>query len=366
LISFIVGTTAELIKMAPVYHDLTNRGVRPRLWYTAQHVAGVEETLAHLNLPMPDIWLTRGVRGRSLERSADVPHWLGDLAQGLGRNRRRLRSDLLEGDGRPLVVVHGDTFTTPIGALFGRSLGVTVAHVEAGMRSGSVRSPFPEELNRRLTSRLTDIHFAPTAREVYNLRARRGVVVETGANTVIDAVRLLSDRGVRPAGLPAKYGIATLHRFELLRDDEQLRKIVTLLEQEGTDETPIVFFAGAHEQDRLRAIGLVSRFDGRRLRLKHKLAYSEFLQVLAGTSFVVTDSGGLQQECAYLGIPCVVHRERTESHQGLGDNVVLSRMDIAVVRDVVRSHEDLRRGSQLNAFSPSKVIGDTLDLLGHL
>src|SRR4051794_35094260 len=181
LISIFVGTTAELIKMAPVYHELTRRQARPRLWFTGQHVAGVDEMLGILRMPAPDIWLARGARNRSLERPADVPVWAASLGRSLVAHRSELREQLTADGGRPLVIVHGDTFTTVVGALFARRLGATVAHVEAGCRSGSLRSPFPEEANRRVAARLTDIHFAPTDREVNNLKGARGVVVDTGA-----------------------------------------------------------------------------------------------------------------------------------------------------------------------------------------
>ena len=102
----------------------------------------------------------------------------------------------------------------------------TVAHVEAGMRSHSLRHPFPEEANRRLAGLLVDIHFAPSEREVANLAGRRGVVVNTGANTAIDALRFaLGDVQVQAGD----YGVATLHRFELLHDSARLRQTVEWL-----------------------------------------------------------------------------------------------------------------------------------------
>jgi UDP-N-acetylglucosamine 2-epimerase (non-hydrolysing) len=149
------------------------------------------------------------------------------------RNRGQLRA-ALAADGRsPLVVVHGDTFTTPYGALLGRRLGARVAHLEAGMRTRNLLNPFPEEINRRIATRLADIHFAPTAREVENLRGARGVVVDTGANTVIDAMRQAVGAATDD-DLPAEFGVATLHRFELLQRPEKFREVLELLRRVAT------------------------------------------------------------------------------------------------------------------------------------
>lgn len=367
MISFFVGTTAELIKMAPVYHELAERGARPRLWYTGQHVAGVPELLGLLGMAEPDLWLARGARGRTIERPMDVPSWGGSLLAATWRQRHELARQL-NVDGRPLIMVHGDTFTTLIGAVLGRLLGADVAHVEAGLRSGSLRSPFPEEANRRLAARFTDVHFAPTDREIANLAGTRGRIIATHANTVVDSIRLLRGRAATgdAQALPSQYGVSTLHRFELLRDESRLREIVHVLRDSASSGRPILFFAGSHEVQRLREMNLMGCFDDQRLQLRKKLPYGPFLQVLAGASFVITDSGGLQEECAYLGIPCLVHRGRTERHQGLGENVVLSRLEISAVCRFLDTYEVLRVDSELAGYQPSKVIVDTLVELGYV
>ncbi len=363
MIALVVGTTAELIKTAPVVHELARRGNRTLLWYTGQHVDALAITLAELDLPAPDRWLVPEAGARGLERPAQVPGWAAKIARTVRRDRAALRAELLEDGRQPLVLVHGDTFTAPLGALMGKALGARVAHVEAGMRSGSLVSPLPEEANRRLAARLVDIHFAPTSREVDNLRRARGVVVETGANTVVDAVRFALGRHAAASDdLPRPYGVVTLHRFELVSREDRFRAVLTAL-KEHTQRLPLVYLAGGPERDRLERYGLMHLFDDRFV-LVPKLSYLRFLPVLAGAEVVITDSGGLQEECAYLGIPCAIHRDRTEQHRGLGKNVVLTRMDEGVLTRFLADVEGHRRPSVLDDFHPSRTIAATLAQLG--
>jgi UDP-N-acetylglucosamine 2-epimerase (non-hydrolysing) len=363
LIAFIVGTTAELIKMAPVFHELTGRGRACEIWYTAQHVDELADTLTDLELPAPAQWLVPEAGAENLARPADVPGWATRLFRTV-RRRRTALAERLRSDGRTAVVlVHGDTFTAPLGALIGRTLGARVGHVEAGMRSGSLRHPFPEELNRRLAAHVVDIHFAPTETEAENLRKRRGAIVTTGANTVVDAVRYALGRASRAeVELPEQYAVATLHRFELVRQEELYREVLEIL-KEYAEKLPIVYFAGASERERLRQYGLLALFDGEKFRIEDKLSYLDFLPVLAGARFVVTDSGGLQQETGHLGIPAAVHRAHTEVMGGEGTRFVLTRLDADRLRGFLDDPERYRAAGTLDQFWPSKVIADAIETL---
>jgi UDP-N-acetylglucosamine 2-epimerase (non-hydrolysing) len=363
LIAFIVGTTAELIKMAPVFHELTGRGRNCEIWYTAQHVEELSGALDDLGLPAPAEWLVPESGARNMAKVKDVPGWGLRLLRTVLANRARLAGRLRADGQPPIVLVHGDTFTAPLGALIGHRLGARVGHVEAGMRSGSLRHPFPEELNRRLAGRIVDLHFAPTETEVDNLRGRRGVVVNTGANTVVDAVKYaLARPGGPQVDLPEEFAVSTLHRFELVRQEEQYREVLQIL-KEYAEKLPIVYFAGASERERLTSYGLLDLFDGERFRIEEKLAYVHFLPVLARAKFVVTDSGGLQQETGHLGIPCAVHRAHTEVMSGEGERFVLTRLDAARLRAFLDDPERYRASGTLDAYHPSRIIADTIETL---
>jgi UDP-N-acetylglucosamine 2-epimerase (non-hydrolysing) len=361
VIAFIVGTTAELIKIAPVFHEIRAHGAQPQIWFTAQHTTEVPDTLEDLGLPEPQRWLAPPTT-EGLESPKQVPGWAWRIARRTFAARADLREELAS-DGRPgLVVVHGDTFTTLYGSIIGRRLGARVAHVEAGTRSGSLFSPLPEEANRRLAAHLVDLHFAPTQREVDNLRHSTGIVVNTEANTVIDAIRMAMERRPEPAD-GERVGLVTLHRFELLQRPEKFTEILTALHRRS-EKLPLVYLAGGPERERIAQLGLGHLFDGERFRLRPKARYLEFLPMLARAELVVTDSGGLQEECAYLGVPCAIHRERTERHQGLGENIVLTGMQLPALEAFLDRYEDYRRPSALERFHPSRKIADTLATLG--
>ncbi|MBU4214663.1 MAG: UDP-N-acetylglucosamine 2-epimerase [Actinobacteria bacterium] len=363
MIAFIVGTTAELIKIAPVYHELTSRGRASEIWFSGQHVDELPGTLSDLGLPEPQEWLVPASGAANLARPADVPRWVARLTATVWRRRRALRSRLTSDGTAPIVLVHGDTFTAPIGALIGRLLAARVGHVEAGMRSGSLVHPFPEEVNRRVAGRLVDIHFPPTAVEAGHLRRHHGAIVTTGANTIIDAVRYALENPVQTnLKMPESYGLATLHRFELVRREDMYRSVLETL-KEYSAALPIVYFAGASERERLEQYGLMDLFDGERFRIEDKLSYVAFLPILARARFVVTDSGGLQEECGHLGIPCAVHRARTERHIGEGTNMILTKFSIRTLRSFLDSYDRYRTDATLDEFHPSRTIVDALEAL---
>lgn len=362
----VAGTTAELIKLAPVLKALRDEGDGYTLWNTAQHVDGLRATLDDLGLAQPDEHFVAPRRQVPLVSPRQVPLWVLRVLGHLARHRGRLRRQLHAGPGRPLIIVHGDTFTTVLGALAGRFLGVRVAHVEAGMRSGNLFHPLPEEINRRLVARLAHVHFAPTEHEVANLRRERvrGQIVETGANTVVDALRMMMSENFVLAGLPDQYGLATLHRFEMLRNGPVFTQTLQVL-KEASRTMPLVLPAGDTERHRMDELGLTDLFDDQFILIA-KQPYARFLPILARSSFVVTDSGGLQQECAVIGKPCAVQRETTEAQQGVGANVLLTGLDMDVLRSFLLHWEDYERPSQLDLFHPTNVIMELLRADGHV
>lgn len=365
-IAVVAGTTAELIKLAPVLHGIRERGGSYELWNTGQHVGSYSATLDDFGLTPSDVHLVPEDVQRQLISARQVPGWATRIGVTAVRRRSHLKSRLARGPGRPLVVVHGDTFTTVLGAVLGRFLRADVAHVEAGQRSGRLMHPLPEELNRRVVARLANLHFAPGAAEVGHLRRERarGRIVDTGANTAVDALKMAVADQLPPVQLPAEFGLLTIHRFEMLRNREALSSTLRIMKDASRD-LPILMPAGASERARIDELGLRSLFDDR-FQLIDKQPYAKFLPILTRASFVVTDSGGLQQECGYLGLPCAVHRVATETQHRVGENVVLTQLDDARLRDFLADWPSYRRQSVLEEFNPTEVILDALADSGYL
>ena len=361
MIAVVYGTTGELIKLAPVVSLLQKAGADLDLWCTGQQAEELTRMSEELQLPPPDLILGKGFRGNPLTKAEHIPTWLGQVSLNFAYSFRRQRARA-RSNGPSIVLVHGDTLTTVIGALMGKALGVPVGHIEAGMRSHDWRHPFPEELNRRFAARIADLHFAPGPMAVSNLRQAHGTVVDTYFNTVRDSLDLVPDTSddlERLCGpLPDRFGIVSLHRFEFLREAGLVASTMATL-QEGAATTPLLFVSHAVTMARIHELGLHKHFDDR-FRPIPKLPYFNFVTLVRRSAFAVTDSGGLQQESFYLGHPCLVHRATTESYEGLGMNVVLSRLEPAEVLRFLADPDRYALPRPPEGPSPSQVIVDEL------
>jgi UDP-N-acetylglucosamine 2-epimerase (non-hydrolysing) len=360
VILVVFGTTGELIKLAPVLLRLDERGHAYSLATTAQQAEQIPGLLEEFGLRAPDFWLARGARGRDLRVNGDIPGWLGTVARSYVRERSRLRRVLSNGPGRPLVLVHGDTMTSVLGAALGRSLRVPVAHIESGLRSFDVRHPFPEEVNRRAASALAHVHYAPGPWAAANLSGAD--VVDTGSNTIRDSLELVPP-GDPPLEIPTEpFGIVSLHRFELLRNRSLLSETMAAL-ADAARRTPLLFIDHPVTGAALERFGLLQHFDHRLVRVP-RLRFFDFIRAERQSAFVITDSGGNQEECFYLDLPCLVHRLRTERNEGLKENVVLSDLRIEVMRDFLADPSRFRRRSPLPDRSPSDLIVADLERRG--
>jgi UDP-N-acetylglucosamine 2-epimerase (non-hydrolysing) len=243
--------------------------------------------------------------------------------------------------------------TTLYGAIMGRLLGATVAHIESGLRSFDLLHPFPEELNRRATSRIASILYAPGAWAAANLK--RGTVVDTGSNTIRDSLAMVPLELEPRVPVPSRpFGIVSLHRFELLNDRRLLRAAVDALSH-GAEHMELLFVDHPVTVSAVTRAGLLETLD-RAVRRIPRLSFFEFVALMRQARCIVTDSGGSQEESFYVNLPCLVHRKKTERREGLGENVVLSGYETSVLLDFLREPERFRRAQELPYESPSDVI----------
>jgi UDP-N-acetylglucosamine 2-epimerase (non-hydrolysing) len=351
VILVIYGTTGELIKLMPVLRRLQD-GDRAFLQAsTGQQTRQIPRLLELAGLPPVDVWLARGSSGRDLRSLRDVPGWAFTVGVNFLRIRSGLRRRVLSGPGKPLVLVHGDTMTTLYGATLGRILGFPVAHIESGLRSFDLLHPFPEELNRRLTSRLANLLYAPGPVAASNLR--HGRVLDTGSNTIRDSLKLVPVEAEPPLDLPdGEFGIASLHRFELLKERRLLAETISLLRE---SERQILWVEHPVTVAALAKHGLAGMIGGNLTPIP-RLDFFGFVPVMRRSAFLVTDSGGSQEESFYLDIPCLIHRKRTERQEGLGENVVLSEYRSDALRVFLADPFIHRRSSDLPTSQPSDII----------
>ena len=193
---------------------------------TGQQVTQIPPFLEQFGLPQPDVWLGRGSGGRDLATNRDIPGWLARVGRSFGRERGRLATARSpSGPGRPLVLVHGDTMTTVLGATMGRALRAPVAHIEGGLRSGDLRNPFPRSSTAGSRAAVAHIHYAPGAWAAANL-AGAGSSSTPARTPSATASSWSHDR--RDVRLPPDepFGIVSLHRFELLSSRQLLTETI--------------------------------------------------------------------------------------------------------------------------------------------
>lgn len=302
----IVGTRPEGIKMAPLLHILERtEGVRSVLCLTAQHREMLDQVLSLFSLK-PDYDLD------IMRREQSLTHITARALEGL--------EAVIRQEQPHIVLVQGDTTTTFVGALAAFYQQVPVGHVEAGLRSGEKYAPFPEEINRRISSVIADLHFAPTTLARENL-LREGVSPErihiTG-NTVIDALKTTVQPHYRFSAAPlqeldfsrSRVLLLETHRRENL--GEPMRQSCLAVRQLLDDFPDTMLVFPVHKNPAVRRIAEQCLTGHRRAVLLEPLDTLEFHNLMARCHLILTDSGGIQEEAPSLGVPVVVLRAVTE------------------------------------------------------
>ena len=378
MIHVFIGTKAQYIKMAPLLRRMDSERVDYRLIDSGQHGDLTVALRNELGVREPDFRLGGN---RDVVSVPQAVGWSLRLAGNLA-SRLRLRNRVFGGHGG-VCVVHGDTPSALLSALLAKRAGLDVAHVEAGLRTFRWLHPFPEEIVRVLVGRISDILFAPGPVAAANLQktAVKGRIVEQPANTVLESVREALGAGLdvveRPddqtapgaggddAGGPGAGGdgsgrvVVTMHRVENLHRRSRREALVDLVE--GLASRWPVRWVVHGPTERALAGEARARLSDAGVELVPLMAYGEFLANLVAAPFVISDGGSIQEECALLGVPTLVWRDRTDRGDGLDENVVLSHYDPAIVRDFVRDPQRYRRRPRELEFSPSAQILAELD-----
>lgn len=325
LVTHIVGARPNFVKAAPVHRALcAHPGVRQLMIHTGQHYdANMSDVFfQQLALPEPDFNLRVG-SGTHAKQTALI--------------MTRLEPVLVK--HKPdMVLVYGDVNSTVAAALVCAKMGIRIGHVEAGLRSFD-RS-MPEELNRILTDRLADLLFTPSSDGNENLM-HEGVPPERihlVGNVMIDTLisMLPVARQMVPPGLPDRFALVTLHRPANVGDVKWLSAMLNTLSNIG-EQIQILF--PVHPRTRcalLEADATIAQ--SRYITLFEPMPYLEFLALLTKASIVITDSGGIQEETTFLGVPCFTVRENTERPVTIsnGTNTLVGRDPQRLEREILQ------------------------------
>lgn len=309
-IGLIFGTRPEAIKMAPVYHELKNNNIEVKVVVTGQHKEMLYQVLELFEIK-PDYDLKIMKQGQGLSELT------GRLMIELDKIVKKEKFDY--------ILVQGDTTSVLTGALTAFYNQIPVGHIEAGLRTGNIYSPFPEEANRKLVGTITDMHFAPTDINVENLLKEnypKEKILKCG-NTVIDALYWvkknksdnLDEIRKKYKVDNKKYILLTMHRRENWGKpmEETLKAVKEYLEKHS--DIYLVFPMHLNPLVREIAHKILDDFD--RKILIEPLEYLEFIALMDGAHYIMTDSGGVQEEAPSLGKPTLVLRDTTERPEAI-------------------------------------------------
>lgn len=329
----VFGTRPEAIKMCPLVLEMQKYPdfIEPIVAVTAQHREMLDQVL-QLFAIKPDYDLNIMTAGQTLY---DVT---GRALAGLKDVSAEAQPDM--------VLVHGDTTTTFVGALASFYAQIPVGHVEAGLRTGNKFSPYPEEMNRKLTGAIADIHFAPTSTSKNNLLKENidpAAIVVTG-NTVIDALQTtvkanyrFTDSGLQKALAGGKRLIlVTTHRRENL--GEPMRHVYQALRKVLENHPDVEAIFPVHKNPKVREIVDEELGKLAQVHLIEPLDYEPFANLMAKVDIVLTDSGGIQEEAPALGKPVLVLRDTTERPEAV---------DAGTVKLVGTAYDDVLRETSL-------------------
>ena len=323
------GTRPEAIKMFPVVAALRETGrFDVKVVVTAQHRELLDSVLELASL-RPDLDLDLMQPSQSLDAlSARILTRFGEALDGLKPDR---------------VLVHGDTLTTMMATLACYFRRIPVGHVEAGLRSGDIYSPWPEEVNRKVTGAVADLHFAPTETAAAALRAENVAEksIHVTGNTVIDALmfaqgRVAADPTLAPLIAPLKARFAgkriiavTAHRRENF--GAGMQQIAAALQHLALrDDVAIIY--PLHPNPNVVGVMQPALAGHGNIALIEPLAYLDFVAMMAACDIVLTDSGGIQEEAPSLGKPVLVMRDTTERPEGVAAGTArLVGADAAVI-----------------------------------
>ncbi|MGC6401705.1 non-hydrolyzing UDP-N-acetylglucosamine 2-epimerase [Sphingomonas sp. FW199] len=364
----IFGTRPEAIKMFPVVHALRAQGgMDVRTCITAQHRGLLDQVMAIAGL-VPDIDLDLMEPGQTLDRLT------ARLLTGL--------SEVMDAERPDRVVVQGDTATAMVGALAAYYRKVPVAHVEAGLRSGDIWQPWPEEVNRRIVAPIADLHFAPTETAAAALRRENidPATIHVTGNTVIDALHATRDRIAADPGLAAgldgietrfadkRLVLVTTHRRENFGDG--MAQIAAAIGRIADRPDTAVLFP-VHPNPNV--VSVMDAMLGERPNVARidPLDYPHFIRALGMAHIVLTDSGGVQEEAPALGKPVLVMRETTERPEGVeagtaklvGPNADRIVSEISTLLDDSHAYQAMARAH--NPFGDGHASARIAETIAH-
>lgn len=357
---FFIGTEAELIKVFPVILACQKQGDICHIIASGQNDLKKNRILEYIELNGKYIELSQE---ESIQKSAKgLLLWFARTRIGAKKIIAE-HFDLKELTGANLIV-HGDTVSTYMGALVGRQLHMKVCHVEAGLRSHHLFNPFPEEIDRLLTSRIARMHFAPGQEAAHNLSKARGKVVNTRYNTILDSL-CISEK-MNPVTerlediISQEYFVFVMHRQENLMNKDFVKEVMEQIDILSHKMRCVIILHKITENV-LSDMGYLSKLQQcPEFVLLPRVDYFDFMKLLRGAQYVITDGGSNQEELHYMGKPCLIMRKTTERQDGIGQNAKLFGGDVGEISRFAQNYLSYKCDTTVGKISPSTMIAEVL------
>lgn len=359
MIYCVIGTRAQMVKMGPVINQIEARGWPLRLIHTGQHQESMDDLQRDFGITSSWAHLYTGPEVKSTGRALK---WLLAMAWVVLKGCPQIFDKASVGND--IVLVHGDTFSTVLGALLAKRTGIQAAHIESGLRSFNFLHPFPEEINRCITFKLVDLAFCPGQWAYKNLKKQTHLKrIDTHHNTIVDALSMATNSALVDASylIPnGRYGIISIHRFENIFRRETFEEILRQL-IEVSQICPLIFVLHPATRKKLSETGLMAKLEALpQIELRERTGYFNFVRLLSKSYFVITDGGSNQEELTYLGIPTFLMRKATERQEGLDRNVVIGSYSSNALSQFMTDVDELKHEPLPVSESPTEIILDHL------
>lgn len=337
----VIGTRPEAIKLFPIIRELADREISTKVLATGQQEQLLSETMIDLRI-IPDISL------KLMTKAQTLTDFLSRAILEIGRQIAHLNPCF--------TIVQGDTSTALAGALSSYLRSVPIGHVEAGLRSHDLYAPWPEEGNRRLIDSISSELWIPTSSSPIQVeRDQRATVV---GNTVVDTLRLLlsQEQNSEKVAEEDRHILVTLHRRESFGD--RLRdSLISIGKLSEELEERVIFIR--HPNPNVTTAIAESNLESSRVQIIDPLPYTAFVRLLANSSLVITDSGGLQEEACTLGIPLLVMRDTTERPEAVSTKTArLIGFDPQQLLPVVNEMLMIGKSLSLGMMDANSPFGD--------
>ncbi|VVS90855.1 UDP-N-acetylglucosamine 2-epimerase [Desulfoluna spongiiphila] len=372
MIHFFIGTKAQFIKVAPVIEEVVNRGVEYNLIDTKQHSKTTAELIGLFNLRPPDVVLSS--RKDNIDKVRDAIFWiLKDIIRLIFCSKKVFQKVFRGKNG--VCVVHGDTLTTLLSILYAKRCGLKILHIESGLRSYDLFNPFPEEIIRLLSMKMSDYLIAPSYQAYQNLCGMgyrsKSVHIEgnTGKDAALKIVQMVSGGLESKCTQRENYIVVTIHRAENIYNHHRMKFLCDAVKSVSVSKHVVFVFHGptSIQLKKYGFFGSLSR--DQNISCIGLQPYDKFIKLILAADCVLTDGGSIQEECSYFNIPCIILRSSTERDDGIGKNAILANFDTEIIKKqlikIANSHFERPQPHQLMK-GPSKKIFEFINQVSNI